>query len=279
VSPRALALWSAAALTVALVSTQPVYRLLTLLAAMDVVVATAQPGRRLTPLFTATGIAAAVTVGLNFVLSHTGDSTLAALPSGIPVFGGRLTGEAVIYGIDAALGLSAAVMAVAPLGLALEPHDLIDAMPRALQRTATTAAAALNLVPAIGRSYVSVRDAQRMRGLPTRGPRALADLLVPVALTAMEDSIQLAEAMEARAYGSGPRTCFVVRRLSPASLAVAAAAAAALGLAVAARLFGLDDDWYPYPTVTTPALHPLMLAVCVLLLTPVMAWRRRPSAG
>jgi hypothetical protein len=85
--------------------------------------------------------------------------------------------------------------------------------------------------------------------------------------------------MEARAYGSGPRTRFVVRRPSPGSLAVAATAAAALGITVAARLSGLDDDWYPYPTVTTPALHPLMLAACVLLLTPVMAWRRRPSAG
>jgi energy-coupling factor transport system permease protein len=278
-SPRCLAAWSAAALTMALVSTQPVYRLLTLLAALNVVLATAQPHRRLRPLLVATTIAMALAVVLNVLLSHTGDTDFAALPSSIPVFGGRLTLEATVYGADAAVGLAAAVLAVAPLNLALEPHDLVDALPRARQRTAMAAAAALNLVPGIGRSYVAVRDAQRMRGLPVRGVRALPDLLVPVALSAMEDSLQLAEAMEARAYGSGPRTHYRVRRVAAADVAVLLASMTALLITIGARVSGGDDDWYPYPTVTAPAVSALMLTACLLLLTPVMAWRRSRSAG
>jgi energy-coupling factor transport system permease protein len=277
-SPRCLAAWSTAALTIALISTQPVYRLLTLFAVLNVVVATVAPGRSLRPLVTATAVAMVLAVVLNVLLSHTGNTDFAALPSSIPVFGGRLTLEATVYGVDTAVGLAAAVLAVAPLNLALEPHDLVDALPRALQRTAMAAAAALNLAPGIGRSYVAVRDAQRMRGLRVRGVRSLPDLLVPVALTAMEDSLQLAEAMEARGYGSGPRTRYRVRRVSIGDLAVLLASSAALVITVAARVAGLDDDWYPYPTVSAPAAGALMLMACLLLLTPVMAWRRSNSA-
>lgn len=272
---RCLAAWCAAALTVALISTQPAYRLLALLVALNVVIATALPTRRLRPLLIATTVGAVFAIALNVVLSHTGDRAFAALPTVIPVFGGRLTVESIVYGIDTALGLSAAFLAVAPLNLALDPHDLIDALPRILQRTATAAASALNLLPGLGRSYVAVRDAQRMRGCAPGGLRGLGDVLVPVALTAMEDSLQLAEAMEARAYGSGPRTRYVPRRLSAGDIVVLLSAIATLAISVAARIAGFDEDWYPYPAVTAPAFNPAMVVACLLLLAPVLVWRRR----
>ena len=45
-----------------------------------------------------------------------------------------------------------------------------------------------------------------MRGWRPTGVRAWSDVLMPVALTSIEGSMDLAEAMEARAFGSGPRT-------------------------------------------------------------------------
>ena len=53
-----------------------------------------------------------------------------------------------------------------------------------------------------------VREAESLRGGGRRGPLSLLDVVVPVALTTIESSITLAEAMEARGYGSGPRTRF-----------------------------------------------------------------------
>ena len=75
-------------------------------------------------------------------------------------------------------------------------------MPAPLERTGIAVATSLNLVSGFGRTFTAVRDAQRMRGWRPRGIRSWNEVLVPVVLTAIEDSVLLAEAMEAR--GSVP---------------------------------------------------------------------------
>src|SRR5258708_12463695 len=88
----------------------------------------------------------------------------------------------------------------------LASHDVMDALPSALSRTGAAIAASLNLVPSVASSFVQVSEAQRLRGWRPRGPRSWAEVVVPVVLTSVEGSIQLAESMEARGFGSGPRT-------------------------------------------------------------------------
>ena len=162
------------------------------------------------------------------------------------------------------------MLAVAPLAYVLEPHELVDALPARLDRTGIALAAALNLVPGIGRSFHEVREAQTMRGWRPTGVRAWSDVLVPVALTSIEGSMDLAEAMEARAFGSGPRTRYAPAGWRRRDVAIAAAALAALGLVIVARVLGGAADWYPYPVVTLPPIEPVMIAACLLLSPP--AW-------
>ena len=101
----------------------------------------------------------------------------------------------------------------------------------ALARTGAAIGTALNLIPGIARSATEIRDAQRMRGWRSRRVREWPDLAVPVVLTALEGSITLAEAMEARGYGSGVRTHYTEEVVAPrrtslvAVVAVVAAAA------------------------------------------------------
>ena len=106
---------------------------------------------------------------------------------------------------------------------------------------------ALNLIPGIARSATEIRDAQRMRGWRPGRVREWPDLAVPVVLTALESSITLAEAMEARGYGSGARTHYsaVVWRWSDIAVCVVAPAAAVAFVAL--RLAGVIGDWYPVP--------------------------------
>ena len=109
----------------------------------------------------------------------------------------------------------------------LQPHALVDALPGALARTGAAIGTALNLIPGIARSATEIRDAQRMRGWRPRRVREWPDLAVPVVLTALEGSITLAEAMEARGYGSGARTHYTragVASRATSSCAVVAAA-------------------------------------------------------
>ena len=273
-NPRAWAAWSGAALVVVLTSTNPVYRALVLLVALNVLVSLRRPDATLRPLLiavTAAGIVAAV---LNTLLSHTGAHIVFSLPDQVPGIGGPITGEAALFGVDVALGVAAAVLAVAPLSRIMHPHDLIDALPRRMQRTAALTGAALNMVPALARSAVAINEAQRMRGSARGRRRDWQASAAPIVLSALDDSLQLAEAMEARGFGSGPRTQYVTAHLDRASIVGTVAAAAAIVLTVVARSVGQLPDWYPFPSASLPEVSVLPVIACLLLAFPLVAWRR-----
>jgi energy-coupling factor transport system permease protein len=272
-NPRALAAWSAATLGCVLLTNNPVYRVLLLLAGANLVLAVAP--RRVRPLAVGLGIAGLFALLLNSLLAHAGSHVYARVPTSIPLVGGPLTLESAIYGLDIAAGLAAALLAVAPLSLAADPADLVDALPAGLERTGAALAASLSLVPGVARTFVAVSEAQRMRGWRPRGPRSWTEVLVPVMLTAIEDSIQLAEAMAARGYGAGGRSHYL--RLAWGrrdSLVLLVAVVAAVGFA-AARATGALGDWYPYPTLTFPPVEPVLVLLCLLLALPALTWRSR----
>ncbi len=262
--PAAVASWALAGLAVTLAQADPVTQLLVLVAAWLLLVRRRTPDRRLRPLALGLASIGVVTVVVNGVLDHTGATVLVDAPGWLPLLGGPITAESFAQGAAIALGLVAAVSVAASLSVVLEPADLVDALPRALERTGAALGAALNLVPATAASFVAVRDAQRLRGWRPRGPRAMADLAVPVLLGAIERSAQLAESMEARAFGSGPRTRLGGGRTA-AHAVVGAGAAAALGLLLAARLLGAGGSWAAYPTPTMPSADPVALAPALAL--------------
>jgi energy-coupling factor transport system permease protein len=279
VNARALAAWSAACLVVVFASTNPVYRGLVLLAALNVVMARRLPGHRSRGLAQLIAVGALLSVGLNLLLSHSGSHVLATVPGWFPGLGGALTAESLAFGVDAGLALAATMLAVAPMTLALEPEQLVDALPSAVNRTGAAVAAALNIVPVIGRSLTAIREAQRMRGWRPRGLRSWSEVLVPAMLTAMEDSIQLAEAMEARGFGSGPRTRFRPRDWRPFDVAAAVLAGFVSLSFVGARFGGLLLDWYPYPDLTIPAVNPFLALGVLLLALPGLRWRSQASGA
>ena len=273
-NPRALGAWSFAGMTIALATGNPVYRVLVLLCALNVLVALRRPDVRLRGLIVALLVAAAIAIVVTTLASHTGDHVLVLLPSAIPVVGGPLTIEAVLFGASTGAGIAAAVLAAAPLSLVLEPHALVDALPGALARTGAAIGTALNLIPGIARSTVEIRDAQRMRGWRPRRVREWPDLAVPVVLTALEGSISLAEAMEARGYGSGTRTHFTDQVWRAQDVVVAIATPVAAALFVALRVIGVIGDWYPFPEVTLPPVDLIGVLCCLVLALPVVLWRR-----
>jgi energy-coupling factor transport system permease protein len=273
VNARALAAWSASGLLMVVLTNNPAYRGLVLLAALNFVVAHRRRATRLRPLLMLLVVATLISIVVSLTLSHTGAHVLLALPQAIPLFGGPLTVESAMYGAAAGLGIAAGAMVVAPLSLVVESHQLVDALPAPLHRAGTTLAASLNLIPGIGRSVTAVREAQTMRGWRPRGLRSYAEILVPVTLTALENSIQLAEAMDARGYGSGPRTRMAPPRFSATDLLTLAVAAIAGAVFIAGRLSGSVVDWYPYPSPAWPAVDPVMVAACLLLALPALVRR------
>jgi energy-coupling factor transport system permease protein len=265
--------------TVALSTNNPIYRGLVALAALDVLLTWLPEGRRVRPLAITVAVAAGFAALINVLAAHSGADVLARLPVDWPLVGGNLTLETLAYGADLGLGLAAALLAVAPLSFVLEPHDVVDAMPGPLERTGIAVATSLNLVSGFGRTFSAVRDAQRMRGWRPRGLRSWNEVLVPVVLTAIEDSVLLAEAMEARGFGAGRRTSYLGAGWSRRDVAVAAASCLAALIFIGLRFAGTPIDWYPYPTIYLPSVNPALLIGCLMLAGPAIAWPARPSRG
>lgn len=132
----------------------------------------------------------------------------------------RITEPAVATGI--ALGLR--VVAIASVGavfaLTTDSTRLVDALvqqARAPERFAYGAMAAYQAVPRFAENLATLRQARRIRGLRgTWHPRLLLGLLV----LAIRHGDRMALAMDARAFGSGPRTSYRDVRWGVADLAV-----------------------------------------------------------
>ena len=271
---RAVAAWSAACLFIVLFTTNPAYKALVLAAAIASLAAGAGL-HRLRGLLLGVVLIAAFATLLNFVSAHLGATVLFELPASIPGVGGPYTLEALAAGVSGGLTVAAAIVAAAPFSLMLASHDVMDALPAALSRTGAAIAASLNLVPSVSASFVQVSEAQRLRGWRPRGPRSWAEVIVPVVLTSVEGSIQLAESMEARGFGSGPRTALKSSPLRKSDWVLVAASAAAVITFLAARATGGADDWYAYPALAPPTIDIASVAACLLVFIPVVTWRSR----
>jgi energy-coupling factor transport system permease protein len=103
---------------------------------------------------------------------------------------------------------------------------------RVPERFAYGALAAFQAVPRLAEDFVALREARRIRGLRTTWhPRILVGLLV----LAIRRADRLAVAMDARGFGSGPRTRYRVERWSLPDAALLGAGSVVL---VAAMVFG-----------------------------------------
>jgi len=151
-------------------------------------------------------IAAAASIALaNFLFS--GSNTDPASTELVRLGPVRLTWEAAA----AAAALGARVLAIVSVGAVFaqttDPTRLADALvqqARLPARFAYGALAAYQAVPRLGEDLLTLRQARRIRGLRGWHPRLLLGLLV----RAIRHADQLALAMDARAFGSGPRTFF-----------------------------------------------------------------------
>ncbi|HIQ01339.1 MAG TPA: ATP-binding cassette domain-containing protein, partial [Anaerolineales bacterium] len=200
--PQAWLVWGAAGLTVALLTRNPLYLLLVLLAArltgLAAVLPRDTPGllRLILPIL-------GLTTFWNLATVHMGETVLIVLPRRLPLVGGPLTLEAALWGLTNGLALAALLTLFLTLNSAVSSHELARLAPPFLHEAGLVASIALTFVPQTLRALREIRDAQAVRGHRVRGPRDSLPLLLPLLITGLEKAVQLAEAMEARGYGAG----------------------------------------------------------------------------
>ncbi|HXG26738.1 MAG TPA: energy-coupling factor transporter transmembrane component T [Candidatus Binatia bacterium] len=185
--------------------------------------------RRLAPLWLA--VIGIFLANLLFARSNTDPLAIELLRIG-PL---RITEEALL----AAGGLGARVVAIVSVGavfaLTTDATFLIDSMvqlARVSPRFAYGTLAAYQALPRLAEDLGTLRATRRLRGLREWHPRLVVGLLV----RAIRHADQLAIAMDARGFGTGPRTSYrVVRWQFLDAVVLAAALAILVGALLATR--------------------------------------------
>jgi energy-coupling factor transport system permease protein len=124
----------------------------------------------------------------------------------IPLLDTEITQEELAFGAGAALRIFASALAVAAFVRIADGDLVLNGVSRVAPRSAMIVALAARLLPTLERDAAGIAVAARARGATASGRRSAADLVSPLVSLSLERSLGLAEAMEARGYGGGPRT-------------------------------------------------------------------------
>ncbi len=144
----------------------------------------------------------ALAIPFNALSIHIGQIVLFRLPENWPIVGGSVTLEAIIAGAVSGLALLTILVVFAAFNAVVDHYQLLRATPSFLFQAGVVVSIAITFVPQMVLSAREIRQAQRIRGHRFRGLRDLLPLVLPLLANSLERSIQLAETMEARGFGS-----------------------------------------------------------------------------
>jgi len=211
------------------------------------------PGRP-SRLFLIGGAVSGLTLALlNPFVAAEGDLILWRGPE-VPVVNLEVTVEEIALGLAIAVRLFAVAVLVGALLAHMDADRLQAQVARVAPRSALTCALAARLVPTLERDARGIAETARLRGLDLRTggwagrARRAAPLALPLLGSSLERGLDVAEAMAARGYGSGPRTRVPEAPYGGVERVVLALAAGLAGVAAASLALGLDDYAY-YPAL------------------------------
>ena len=138
----------------------------------------------------------------NGLTAHLGDTVLVRLPDWLPLLGGPVTLEALLFGATNGLVLTAIFGGFTVFNQVTPVRDLVQLAPRAFHEAGVVLSIALTFIPQTTRSLARIREAQAVRGHRARGLRDWLPIVMPLLVSGLERSMGLAEAMVARGYGA-----------------------------------------------------------------------------
>ncbi|GGO44640.1 energy-coupling factor transporter transmembrane component T [Streptomyces lasiicapitis] len=124
--------------------------------------------------------------------------------------GGRVTAEGVVFALYDGVRLAGLLICVGAANALASPARLLKSLPGALYEVGVAVVVAMTFAPNLIADVQRLRAARRLRGRPDKGVRGLLQVGLPVLEGALERSVALAAAMDARGFG---RTAAVPARV------------------------------------------------------------------
>lgn len=215
-NPLAKLAWVASIFVLSLLFNHPVYLLLLFLATLPLIIA-ARIWREWVSLMKFTLYLCLAIIIINALVSSHGTHILWQAPFWLPLVGTPvITLEAIFFGVGMCLRLLAIISAFTLLTFTVHPDDIMLAMLKVKLPYKSVMAISLStrFIPTLIADADRISDVQRSRGLELDGGRLTHRLksrmaiIIPLLSNSLDRTVQVAEAMEARAFGSGQKRSF-----------------------------------------------------------------------
>jgi energy-coupling factor transport system permease protein len=219
---------------------------------------------------------------INALVSYHGTHVLVVTPFTLPVLGRPvITMEAIAFGTVMAVKLLVIISSFAFINLTVHPDDIMSVLLKVKlpYKSVLVTSLSTRFIPCLIEDVQRINEAYRTRGvlLDTgswlRRLKNRAGIIIPLLSNSLDRAVQVAEAMEARAFGTGQRrTLYRDIRMSSIDLAILLFGALPLGFGILLSARGYSDYTF-YPSLGAMSLsisQSIMLGILSLLLLAVL---------
>ena len=208
--------WVASILSLTLIFNNPLYLLLLFLSTLPVIIA-ARVWREWASLMKFTLYLCLTIIIINALVSYHGSHLLWQAPFQVPLIGTpTITLEAIFFGVGMSLRLLAIISAFAVLTFTIHPDDIMLAMIKTKlpYKAVLVTSLSTRFIPTLIDDVERISDVQRSRGLELERGKLMQKIksrmaiIIPLLSNSLDRTVQIAEAMESRAFGSGEKRSF-----------------------------------------------------------------------
>ena len=280
-NPFCKLLWIGNILVFALIFDNPLYILLLLLSTLPLIIV-AKVYKEWVSLMKFTFYLCIAIIIINALVSYHGTHILLEAPFRIPVMGTPIiTLEAIFFGVAMSLRLLAIISAFTILTFAIHPDDLMLSMIKMKlpYKSVLVTSLSTRFIPTLIDDVECISDVQRSRGLEldkgnlVQKIKRRMSIIIPLLSNSLDRTIQVSEAMESLAFGSGEnRTFYKEIRMSRMDAVTLIFGFLTCAFGIFMSLSGYGDYQY-YPTlggINISVMEWSMLSLLMLLLLSVV---------
>jgi len=278
-NPFAKLAWTGSILILTLILNNPLFLLVLFLSTLPVVKVARVWGEWRSFMKLTLYLCAAIII-INALVSSHGSHVLIEAPFRMPVIGTPvITLEAIFYGVAMSLRLLAIISAFAILTFTVHPDDMMLTMIKMKlpYKSVLVTSLSTRFIPTLIDDTQRITDVQRSRGLEldkgklTQRIRSRSSIVIALLSNSLDRTVQVAEAMESRAFGTGRgRTFYKDIKLTLVDVTTVVLALLPLALGIFMSLSGYGQYQY-YPTIQRMSLSGLEWSLVALLVFILLA--------
>jgi len=289
-NPAVKLVWGAVIVILCLLFEHPLY-ILALLFPLAVVIRLAGAWKQWTSVLKLSLWLGFAIVIINALMSYHGEHVLVSTPFTLPVLGRPfITVEAILFGAVMALKLVVIITAFTFINLTVHPDDMLAVFLKIKipYKSVLVVSLSTRFIPCLIEDIERINQAYQIRGVKLDTGNWLerlknrSGIIIPLLTNSLDRAVQVSEAMEARAFGSGRKRIFYrsIRLSGLDLLLMLPAAFSPLAAGIALRVSGYGIYRF-FPTLENvspgfPGLvFPGLISLLLLLIAPFSVLKRR----